>query len=231
MLGPAPDMLLAHRCLDELARAQQHPGDTRTADQRRVDAFVARITGRDAAPGSPNGGGPTGRAEPQVTVLVPLSTLVGSGDGPGELLGAGAIPPEMARDLAERGAWRCAVVDDEHRTLLGLGSRTFTPQYRPGAALERFVRIRDRQCVVPGCNATAQRGDLDHRVPHDDGPTCECNLQALCRKHHGRKHRGGLRAEPDTRPGEPPGTMTWTTRSGTSYRQVPEPFGDAAPGP
>jgi hypothetical protein len=131
----------------------------------------------------------------------------------------------MARDIAARGAWRCAVVDAEHGTLLGLGARTFTPDYRPGAALQRFVRVRDQHCSVPGCHARADRGDLDHRDPHPHGATCECNLQALCRKHHRRKHRGGLDAEPSTEPSteatDPPGTMTWTTRAGLSYRQPP----------
>jgi hypothetical protein len=171
-----------------------------------------------------------------VIVTVPLSTLLTSltspgghggpggpgGDGePGVLAGYGPIPPQMARDIAERGVWGCAVVDDTHGTLLGLGRSTFTPQYRPGPRLRRFAQTRDQRCGAPGCNARADRADLDHRDRHPHGATCECNMQALCRGHHRRKHDGTLRVRASTDQHDPPGTLIWTTRAGLSCKRPP----------
>jgi hypothetical protein len=223
LLGPAERVLCAKRRLEELADSARQRADGRTADQLRADIALDLLSGTGAVAGS--GRSADDRSAAEIVVTVPLSTLLGHDETPGDLSGYGAIAPATARDLAERGAWRCAVVDGEHATLLGLGSRTFTPGYRPGAALRRFVQTRDEFCSVPGCHARAQRGDLDHRVPHPAGVTCECNLQALCRTHHGRKTRGALRVAVGTGPGgpasDPPGTLIWTTRAGLAYRGTP----------
>jgi hypothetical protein len=132
------------------------------------------------------------RPEPQVIVTVGLDTLLGRDHNPAELAGYGPIPAAIARDLATRGVWRCAATDD-HGTILGLGRATFTPNYRPPAATARLVRLRDTECVFPGCRRQARYCDLDHRVPHRlGGATCDCNLQVLCGHHHRLKHEAGF---------------------------------------
>jgi hypothetical protein len=62
--------------------------------------------------------------------------------------------------------------------------------YRVPARMARFLRIRRPRCEWPGCGARAVRCDLDHDVPHPDGPTCPCNLGPLCRRHHRIKQHG-----------------------------------------
>jgi hypothetical protein len=60
-----------------------------------------------------------------------------------------------------------------------------TSTYRPPAAQERFVEVRDRHCRMPGCRRRAGRCDIDHAVAHaDGGPTACWNLCCLCRRHH-----------------------------------------------
>jgi len=162
----------------------------------------------------------------------------------------------MAREVAADAVWRCAVVDDDpdsatHQALLALGRTTYTPNYVPGLQARRFIALRDGTCRFPGCQAQAAAGDLDHRLPYArGGPTCDCNLQALCRHHHRLKHEGGILARSavadnlggarDVRGA--PGTegsagacgsggagaphadgITWTLPSGRSYTTEPEP--------
>jgi hypothetical protein len=110
-------------------------------------------------PGAGSGGPP----RPQIIVLVGLESFLGLSEDPGVLVGHGPVPAAMNRDAATNGTWRCAVVDDRHGTLLGLGKATFTPGYRPGDALERHLTVRDRTCTFPGCRQPAHRCDLDHR--------------------------------------------------------------------
>ena len=148
-------------------------------------------------------------------------TLLGLNEDPGLLAGYGPVSAGMAREVAEYGTWRCAVVDGAHGTLLGLGRASFTPDYRPGKALVGFTRVRDATCVFPGCAQPAHRCDLDHRVKHPRGPTCECNLAALCRRHHRLKHEAGFSVRASSQPGDPPGTLTWTTPAGLTYARPP----------
>jgi hypothetical protein len=59
----------------------------------------------------------------------------------------------------------------------------------------------------------ARRCDLDHRIAFDaGGPTCPCNLQALCRAHHLAKTftEWACTADPD-------GTIRWTSPLGFRY--------------
>src|SRR5205807_9922431 len=72
----------------------------------------------------------------------------------------------------------------------GLGAPPATDRYRPSAALDRFVRARDRRCRFPGCRRRVPRGgELDHVVPHPTGPTTAANLTGFCTGHHRGKHQ------------------------------------------
>lgn len=165
--------------------------------------------------------------------MIGWETFLGLNDDPGQLSGYGPVPAAMIRDLGDHGTWRCAVVDDQHGTLLGLGRTTCTPGYRPGDALTRHLTIRDRTCTFPGCRQPAHRCDLDHRTPHPAGATCECNLAALCRSHHRLKHEAGftVRADPgSTAPdGAGPPSVVWTTPGGREYRVQQEPLFGPSP--
>jgi hypothetical protein len=91
-------------------------------------------------------------------------------------------------------------------------------QYRPGRAMDRFIRLRDRHCTAPGCRRSAWRCDLDHIRRHPDGPTCPCNLHPLCRRHHRLKHE-----TPTSVTRRPDGTTVWTYPTGHAYLVAPTP--------
>ncbi len=159
-----------------------------------------------------------GRIRPlEVVVTVPLSVLLGLSDDPGMLNGYGLIPAAVLRDLATRATWRCAVVDDTHGTLLGLGRSTFTPAYRPGAPLSRHVIARDQTCRFPGCARSASTCEIDHLIPHPRGVSCECNTGPLCPRHHRAKHEAGWKVEVSRDPTHPPGSLIWTSPNGLTH--------------
>jgi hypothetical protein len=61
-------------------------------------------------------------------------------------------------------------------------------------AYEAPDRLRERQvllqhtCVFPWCQRRARRADCDHIDPAArGGPTCDCNIAPLCRRHHRAK--------------------------------------------
>jgi hypothetical protein len=91
-------------------------------------------------------------------------------------------------------------------------------RYRPGRAMDRFVRVRDQRCTAPGCRMPAVRCDLDHVVRHPDGPTCPCNLHPLCRHHHRLKHLTRTRV---TRSSD--GSTHWVLPTGHEYVRPPTP--------
>ncbi|MGY1693794.1 DUF222 domain-containing protein [Geodermatophilus sp. SYSU D00814] len=96
-----------------------------------------------------------------------------------------------------------------------------SPGYRPTAALDRFVRARDRRCRFPGCRRPVPRhGELDHHTPWPAGPTTAANLAGYCTGHHRGKHQA---------PGwqhhlAPDGTLTVTTPSGLTATTTPPPY-------
>ncbi len=85
-------------------------------------------------------------------------------------------------------------------------------RYVPSRKLRHLIRARSQTCCAPGCNAQAVYCDLDHTLPYPDGPTCECNLNPKCRRHHRIKQAPGWRM---TQP--VPGTAAWTTPSGRTH--------------
>ena len=201
--------------------------DPRTTDQRRADALTwlaldhlglsdaTHETAPDAAAEAASSA-PAGR-RPAVQVTVALSTLLGLDEQCAELEGHGAIPAGLAREIAAdpSGTWR-RLLTDERGVLVDYG-RTV---YRPPAALQRFVRARDRTCRFPGCAQPARRCELDHRRRWTDlGPTNEHNLDALSGRHHHAKDDHGWR--PRRRADL---TMEWTSPTGHHYAVPPSTY-------
>jgi hypothetical protein len=121
----------------------------------------------------------------------------------------------MARRLADTagaGSWRKASTDPTTGAVIHLDR---TP-YPPSQALTDLIRARDRTCRFPGCRQPAPRCDLDHLTPWPDGPTCTCNLAALCRHHHRLKHQSRWHLDK-----HPDGALTWTSPTGHHYTTEP----------
>jgi hypothetical protein len=89
-------------------------------------------------------------------------------------------------------------------------------RYTPSRKLGHLVRARTATCPAPGCGAHAYHNDLDHTVPHPDGPTDECNIAPPCRRHHRVKQAPGWKLEQPE-----PGVMIWTTPSERTYTTRP----------
>ena len=91
--------------------------------------------GPDAAgPAAPPGAAPAGFAG-RVTLTVPLATLAGLADRPGELAGLGPVDPWLARDLAAAAAAQPEdhLVPDRHRRARATPSPTAAPGPNPRA--------------------------------------------------------------------------------------------------
>ena len=103
----------------------------------------------------------------------------------------------------------------------GLGPPGESRSYRPGAALDRFVRARDRRCRFPGCRRRVPGGgELDHHDRWPDGPTAAGNLTGFCTSHHRGKHQApGWRYDLS-----PDGVLTVTTPTGLTAGTGPPPF-------
>ncbi|WP_298993393.1 HNH endonuclease signature motif containing protein, partial [uncultured Pseudokineococcus sp.] len=96
--------------------------------------------------------------------------------------------------------------------------------YTPTDACDRWVRTRSPRCQAPGCRTPATRCDLDHRTPHaTGGPTCPCNLDVLCRRHHLAKHHFGWTAVPTSDDPTDP-SLTWNTPLGQAVHVPAEPL-------
>jgi hypothetical protein len=145
-----------------------------------------------------------------VEVTVPLSTLIGLSDEPGELRGWGPVLADVARQTATQEAtWRFRVTDDDGR-LIAHGST----KRRPTTEAAAYVRARGMSPAghrAAGC-------DLDHTIAWTHGgPTHPTNLGALCRYHHRAKHHPGWHLRQPQ-----PGVFTWTSPLGHTYTVGPD---------
>ncbi|HEY3259528.1 MAG TPA: DUF222 domain-containing protein, partial [Pseudonocardiaceae bacterium] len=206
---PAPAALAIYDTVNDRARRACTPGDERTADQRRADAFIDLVLGERTS-------GPVA----QVTVTVPASTVLGIDQAPGELAGYGPIPAPMARELAADATWRRLLTDPASGTLLDYGRTT----YKPPAGLADFVRARDLTCRFPGCTRPAEKCELDHRIEYPRGRTSAANLDALCPHHHHLKHQSIWRVDRLEN-----GDNEWLSPAGIRYTRRAEPIAEPIP--
>ncbi|OMC40778.1 hypothetical protein A5740_23720 [Mycobacterium sp. GA-1841] len=229
--------------LDALARTVC-ANDPRSLDQRRADACgpLARMEAQlPCRCGLPDCTASQNRAAADaalVHVLAEESTLQGASDNPGYLRGHGILPAQAVRDLAKTATVKpvrvpvptgpdSADTDTTDTDTTGPGeSDTFPtvsggPGYRPSTALREFIFWRDLTCRFPGCNAPAQRCDIDHTEPYPAGPTHPSNNKLYCRAHHLLKTFCPGWADRQS----PDGTVEFTTPTGHTY--TTEPHGAA----
>jgi len=191
------------------ATEQAHTDQAADTDQPADTDHVASSSAAD--PASSTGRSSAGGA--QVVVVVPVQTLMGIDDAPGELLGRGPIPAAVARAVASApdSVWR-RMLTDPAGNLVDLSTKS----YRPGKVLDLAVTLRDGTSRFPRSNASAVGADFDHTIPYPAGNTCYGNGGKLTRRDHRVKHAPGWRV---TQP--KPGHFTWRTPTGHTYRTGP----------
>ncbi|MDT0117539.1 DUF222 domain-containing protein [Microbacterium sp. PRF11] len=199
--------------------------DTRSADQVRADilADLLLTAAPDADPTrTEDGPGALGAIRARVQVVVPaLSVLNPERENidPAELVGHGPIDIDTARRLAEatRVPW------DRVLTNPVTGAVLCTDTYQRTAAIDRYLRARDRHCRWPGCTAPAIRCEVDHNLDHAlGGKTHVCNLCHFCQRHHTQKQftRWQVRQLPG-------GVIEFTSPTGRTYTDHPLPYSPA----
>ena len=96
-----------------------------------------------------------------------------------------------------------------------------TDTYVVPKPLKRFLELRDRTCIFPGCPRKARDCDKDHLIPFPRGSTCALNLADECEPHHVAKHQYfTVERLPD-------GTFRWTSPAGITADRPPRPVLDA----
>lgn len=156
--------------------------------------------------------GHAGRAEGEAAAGKPPTDRPAAGmTDPPYLDGYGPVNPEQAWRIAAQGLMRRLVTDPRTGAVVDVG-RT---RYRPPAELARFVRLRDRTCVRPGCTVPAAHSELDHTVPWSlGGGTDAANLNPLCRRDHEAKTAGVFQLVQES-----PGVFLWRSAAGLYYRR------------
>lgn len=235
----------AHAAYDRLTRtatALHAETDSLTVSQGRADALAALLLDdgtldQSAVPALPASAAPRPPAQdpaltrpvpsiaaiarnirPQVTVTVPVLTLLGVSDIPADLDGHVPIAPDTARELAALApSLRRVLTHPESGIPLSVGRESYTAP----SALKAELARRDATCRFPGCTVPAVRSDLDHSTAWADGGTTGAdNLAHLCRHHHVLKHQAGWtvrhRPPPGSRPGTPGSSPTTPTPASAS---------------
>ena len=159
----------------------------------------------------------------RIGVVVPLASLLGASEAPGELADrSGFIPGEILRDQIAK------ALDHDSRTEV-LFTRLLTDNQGrlldvtelgryPSARLAEAIKIRAGTCRFPTCTVPADRCDLDHHDPVPKGATCGKNMDPFCRRHHRGKTFAWLAALRDH------DGVDWTMPTDDRYRCIDEPL-------
>ncbi|WP_105033980.1 HNH endonuclease signature motif containing protein [Cryobacterium aureum] len=192
----------------DAALSLQGPDEPRTLSQLRADVAIDLLA--QGVTGSGLGAGLTAN----VNITVPVLTLLGKSEEPGELEGYGPIDPETARRLAGTATSFLRILTHPHTGIVLDVSAT---PFRVPASLKKYLRLRDGTCRFPGCNRSAGHSDLDHTIDKQfGGPTTATNLHFLSPAHHNLKHFSDWKVTAD-----PDGTLHWTSPAGKHYATDP----------
>ncbi|NRQ51462.1 HNH endonuclease signature motif containing protein [Aeromicrobium stalagmiti] len=185
--------------------------DDRTIDQARTDLLADTLLGR-------RDGGLGYR--PVIGVTVPLSSLMGFSDTPGELTDRTAtIPAHVIRTaLADETSVLYRLVTSDVGDLLTV---TWLGRLAP-TRLQQVLGFRDGTTVFPTASVPVRACDIDHSDPWP-ADTNAANTGPLHRRAHNLKTEGHLQLRQPS-----PGSFEWTTRTGHTYTQHPDPLPIAA---
>ncbi|MCK3768703.1 HNH endonuclease [Microbacterium aerolatum] len=150
--------------------------DLRTRAQKRHDAFATILGVAAASGGMPR----TGGAAPTLVVSITASDFaIGTGratiEGPGY-----DVPFGVAAHAGCAGGVQRVLFDDNGAIIaIGTSARIFNAHQR------RAIVLRDRNCLIPGCDIPAEWCEIHHVTEHSrGGPTHTDNGVPLCWHHH-----------------------------------------------
>jgi Domain of unknown function (DUF222) len=147
---PAEQALACWTALDDHARGRRADGDDRPIAQIMSDTLVERVTGANRAETPAN---------VELQVVITDQTLLGASDQPATLAGYGPLPAETALKLsANARAWVRRLLTDP---LTGSVADADRRRRRFTGGLRDLIRIRDRRCRNPVCDAPIR--DVDHQ--------------------------------------------------------------------
>jgi hypothetical protein len=121
-----------------------------------------------------------GGAAPTLVVSVNAADFA-AGHGRATVEGLGySVPLSVANQTACAGGVQRVLFDDHGAiTAIGTTGRIFTPAQR------RAIILRDRHCLIPGCDVRSEWCEIHHVIPYaQGGPTHTDNGVPLCWWHH-----------------------------------------------
>ena len=212
----ALDAALIRKCLSLEAERLRTAGDRRGHQAIQADTFVDTLIGR------------SGSMEPvtlDIGVIITDHVLLDPGTGDlAQIEGYGTVPAEAVRESLRDPLNAIAGTDEDPlgpdgpalravlRKLVAVESRA---RAFP-SALARFIRLRDRTCRGPHCNAPIRH--IDHIRPHAAGGcTCLENGQGVC-AYCNDKEQQLASVERVGDPAVDGHVVEWTTRLGATRR-------------
>jgi hypothetical protein len=188
-----------------------------TKGQRQAAALVALTLGDPGSVAEVTGPVHEAKINVHVNVLVPLETITSASDACGRIGNTPATADEV-RDLIAEAAVKSStirrLVTDSAGCVLDAGRS----HYLASDIQKLVITLRDGYCRFPGCNAPAERCEIDHVVPYDaGGPTDLWDLGPLCKHHHQMKTGGYWHIITSHRDG----TCRWRSPLGRIYDHTP----------
>ncbi|WP_180935819.1 hypothetical protein [Nocardioides ungokensis] len=158
---------LADHRLTLAARDLRRQGDGRTIEQLKSDLAMDLLVGREEGVPTPS------YARPIINLTVPVQTVMGIADEPGELSGGTIVPAGLARAIASQpdATWHRMLTDPAGRMV-----ELSTTSYKPTPPIWRHVVAEWGSCFEPACSAPATGVELDHRIPWPERETSTSQL-------------------------------------------------------
>lgn len=217
---PVEDGRIVKEAVDAYAISAKQTGDPRRVGVLRAEALAGwaadYLTGRTGSGGSAprSGGRPI-----EIGIVVGLDTALGRDQLPGEVPGCGLVPRDVVAEMiaTELPKLRLLVVDESTGRL----AYRATDGYRPSSEQIAHVRAAWVTSAGPGSQVFATRCDIDHAIPHPEGPTSVDNLIPPDRTWHLGKTKGALSVTVDDDGSARWNTALGQTRTVTPYEYLP----------
>ncbi len=189
-------------------------------DERGLNEVMSDVIADMLLTSDPRGNSAAAGIQATVQLSIPITTALTKSDQPGRapamLEGMTPMPIEDAKHLAATAPAFIRVL-----THPITGAVQAVDSYTPTAAMRAFLRARDLHCRFVGCRQPATACELDHTTDYQyGGKTAIWNLSDFCKNHHIVKHHTAWNVQQLDG-----GVLQWTTPSGKTYIDQPEPHG------